>query len=162
MTWNPGNIEPEKGASFDILPEGKYRFTVVNAEPKTWPSGDIYWNLELEAIEPASSARGWFKLNFPSPDGSEKQNKRIARALWSMRALGMDPTKQPVEPGTDMHKVIGKTCVAQVEHDQYTDKKTGLKKMAIRIWDLDPDTGPGSVQPKKEISEEEADATLPF
>lgn len=171
--WNPDpndEIPPGPGGTFELLPAGRYRFEVVESTPKTWPSGDQYWNLRLAPLEPAGYEHlcAWYKLSFPAPvnpnstpDQQKKQRQYIGRAKHNIIALGLLPTTiEPNEP----ESAVGKTCIADVEHDEYM--KNGQKRLTTRIWDLEKDKGLGSVggsaPPSGPVSDEQAESEIPF
>lgn len=158
---------PTENRGFPLLPLGRYRFMVAECKRETWAkSGDPYWNLRLEVIEPANVAgRVFHRLKFPgdviptaSASDQQKQQRWRDEATFDMDSLGITGD---VNDETDMEVTIGKTCTGTVTHRSYKGP-SGDTIITEDIRSLHPDLGPGTVDKSAPISKGEAESELPF
>ena len=169
MTYNPdphNEIEPEQDSGFELLPEGRYRVVVVAAQPKQWAdSGETHWRLECDVLEPAKHAgkKFWYSLSFPqpvdptlAPNEVTQQKRRIGKAKWDWKQLGLT---FPLNLDSDYDRVISRTVCVDIKHKP---GKKNPKQMFANAYRLDPDSGPGSVNPDAAVSQQQAETEIPF
>lgn len=167
-TWKRTSTDSAtENKGFPLLPKGKYRFLVAESKSEVWKkSGEVYWNLRLEVIEPADVAgRVFHRLSFPAdviPTASAaeqaKQQRWRDEAVFDMEALGLP---EEINPENDAQIAVGKTCTATVSHRSYKGQ-SGDTIITEDIRSLHPDLGPGTVDKGATVSRKDAEGEIPF
>lgn len=103
---------------FELVPEGKHKAKIINAELKDTNAGDEYMNVELQIQDDKYMKCRVFDKIFYHTEGSKK------RAKYFFKKIGLEKIIDANKMPTTMQVCGAPSFIVEIEHEEYNGRSS--------------------------------------